>query len=94
VITLTGAFHHFYRPMDALREIHRVPKKEGLLIISDPLFFTPFRQIMNYLFSFKAAEGDYRFYTPDEVSKMVASVGFTFHQQRQWIYLLIVTALK
>jgi ubiquinone/menaquinone biosynthesis C-methylase UbiE len=94
VITLTGGFHHFYRPLDALQEMRRVLKKKGLLIIADPYFFPPVRQILNYLCSFKAADGDYRFYTHQEVSEMVKSVGFTSSQQRLSLNTFVVIALK
>jgi ubiquinone/menaquinone biosynthesis C-methylase UbiE len=94
VITLTGGFHHLYRPMDALQEVYRVLKKNGHLIITDPYFFPPVRQILNYLCSLKGADGDYRFYTPEEVSKMVESAGFIPSQKRLWLNSLTVTASK
>ena len=94
VITLTGAFHHLYRPYDALREVHRVLRENGLLIIADPWFFPPVRQILNYLCSFKAADGDYRFYTAREVSAIVTSTGFTLSHQQQRVNSLLVTGLK
>ncbi|MCC7202137.1 MAG: methyltransferase domain-containing protein [Nitrospirae bacterium] len=94
VITLTGSLHHFYRPFDALREMYRVLNKNGLLIITDPLFFPPIRQILNYLLTFKAAQGDYRFYTPHEVSEMLVSMGFTMNKKQQWINSFLVSALK
>lgn len=94
VITLTGALHHFYRPFDVLREIRRVLARGGLLIITDPFFFPPLRQFLNYLLTFKAAQGDYRFYTPNEVSEMLGSTGFIMHKKQKWGNSFLVSAVK
>jgi len=71
-----------------------VLRENGLLIIADPWFFPPVRQILNYLCSFKAADGDYRFYTAREVSAIVTSTGFTLSHQQQRVNSLLVTGLK
>jgi ubiquinone/menaquinone biosynthesis C-methylase UbiE len=64
VATLTGVLHHFYRPHDALVEIRRVLRPGGRLILIDPCFFTPARQVINLYLRFFPHEGDCRFYSP------------------------------
>ena len=76
VIIMTGALHHFYRPMDALTEVHRVLCHRGRLIIIDPWFLPPLRQLFNLGLRFVSPNGDYHFYSPAEAVDMLASQGF------------------
>jgi ubiquinone/menaquinone biosynthesis C-methylase UbiE len=94
VITMTGSLHHFYRPNEVLKEVYRVIRKNGYIIIIDPWFFPPIRKILNYLCSFKAADGDYRFYSPKEISNLLFSNGFTLYRQDSRFNSLLVTGRK
>ncbi len=76
VATLTAVFHHFYRPADALKEIHRVLRPEGRVIIVDPWFVPVVRQVLNaYLYVFQH-DGDCRFYSRRELTRLLAAKGF------------------
>ena len=47
-VTLTGVFHHFYRPHKSLQEICRVLKTGGCLILIEPWFPPLIRQLSNF----------------------------------------------
>jgi SAM-dependent methyltransferase len=71
-----AVFHHFYRPADALGEIHRVLRPNGRIIIVDPWFVPVVRQVLNaYLYVFQH-DGDCRFYSQGELIRLLAAKGF------------------
>ena len=70
VVTMTGVLHHFYRPHPALSEIRRVLKPGGRLILVDPCFFTPVRQVFNIWLLVHPHDGDYHFYTPAKAERL------------------------
>ncbi len=77
VVTLTGVLHHFYRPADAFGEVWRVLAARGRLLIVDPRFAAPLRQLVNLYLRFLPHEGDYRFYTPLQVVDMITTHGWS-----------------
>jgi ubiquinone/menaquinone biosynthesis C-methylase UbiE len=72
VVTLTGVLHHFYRPHDALVEIRRVLRPGGRLLVIDPCFVTPVRQIINLYLRVLPHEGDCRFYSQRAATELLA----------------------
>jgi ubiquinone/menaquinone biosynthesis C-methylase UbiE len=74
---LSGVIHHFFRPIDAFREIGRVLDKAGKLIIADPWFPVIVRQIINSWLFFFPHDGDCCFYTPNQVIHLIAEAGMT-----------------
>ncbi len=95
VITLTGVLHHFYRPDDALREIQRVLRPGGRLLLLDPKFFFPLRQVMNLCLRVAPHEGDYRFYSMRAATELLERAGFQCSSSRRvglWAYL--ITAVR
>jgi len=77
VVTLVGVLHHFFRPKDALGEVRRVLRSGGRLLIMDPCFFTPVRQILNAAFYVSPHDGDYHFHSARQAVRLLADVGFT-----------------
>jgi ubiquinone/menaquinone biosynthesis C-methylase UbiE len=77
VALLTGVLHHFYRPDDALQEIRRVVRENGRLIVIDPCFPAPLRQIVNLYLRFVPHDGDCRFYSPEAIARMLERNGWT-----------------
>jgi SAM-dependent methyltransferase len=75
-VTLTGALHHFFRPADALRELNRVLCEGGRILIVEPWFPPPVRQLMNLYLRFFSHDGDCRFYPPAAVARMIEGLGW------------------
>jgi len=91
VITMTGVVHHFYRLYDALKEVYRVLDKQGKLIIYDPWFPIIIRQIVNSWLYFIPHDGDFRFYTPNRIEKILTEIGLKntqYHGIGTWVYII------
>ncbi|MFB6341135.1 class I SAM-dependent methyltransferase [Saccharicrinis sp. FJH62] len=76
VVALTGVYHHFIQPERALREIYRVLKRNGRVIVIEPRFPVIIRQILNLYLKFFMHEGDHRFFSPRIITKVSQSVDF------------------
>jgi ubiquinone/menaquinone biosynthesis C-methylase UbiE len=83
VVTLTGVLHHFFRPRDALAEIRRVLRRGGRLLIMDPCFFWPVRQIINAFLHIAPHDGDCHFYSPRDAAALVGELGFEVERTRR-----------
>ena len=95
VILFTGVVHHFYRLNDALKEALRVLGKSGKLIIIEVWFPILIRQIVNSYLFFSPHNGDYHFYTPKRMKKILTLVGLKDIQYRRvGIWSFIISGLK
>jgi len=83
VVCLSGVLHHFFRPQDALAEIARVLVPQGRLIMLEPWFVTPLRQIFNLYLRIFPSAGDCRFRSPRAADKLLVNAGWnTLHWRR------------
>lgn len=95
VVTMTGVLHHLYRPHDALREMRRTLRIGGRLIIIDPCFFPPLRQIFNAYLLLTPHWGDFHFYTQRSAIELLDYKGWaqTRYHRVGWASFLL-TAVK
>jgi SAM-dependent methyltransferase len=82
-VTLTGVLHHFFRPMDALTEVRRVLRPGGRLLVIDPCFFPPVRQVINAALRLAPHDGDCHFYSAADAAALLADLGFEVRRSRR-----------
>jgi ubiquinone/menaquinone biosynthesis C-methylase UbiE len=75
IVTLTGVFHHFFRPEMAIQEISRVLSPGGKVVVVDPWFPPIVRHVINIALRVKPHNGDYRFYSPREITVLFNRYG-------------------
>jgi ubiquinone/menaquinone biosynthesis C-methylase UbiE len=92
VVTMTGVVHHFLAPGAAFKEVARVLRPTGALVIADAVFFPPIRQLFNLALKVHPHEGDCCFRTPSEVALILESQGWHVRLIRRvnwWAYGLV-----
>jgi ubiquinone/menaquinone biosynthesis C-methylase UbiE len=90
-VTLTGVLHHFFRPGDALAEIRRVIRPGGRLLLIDPCFSPPVRQILNLALRVAPHAGDFHFYSLQEAASLLTGSRFEVRRIRRvgwWAFLV------
>lgn len=75
LVVCVDSVHHYPHPEAALREMARVTRPEGGLVIGEWRVAAPLRQLLNALLP-RTAGGDVRIYTARELSELAVSAGF------------------
>ena len=95
VVICILSFHHHPNSMQSLKEMYRVLKSEGKIILLDPFNDGIFRKIIIYLNGFFFQERDVHIYSKSERHNLFESVGFiNILQRQQNYYRLLTTAQK
>lgn len=69
VITCINSFHHYENPKNAIKEIRRVLKSDGTLILGEIWLPSPLRKLINIFLPY-GTTGDYRIYSRREIATL------------------------
>lgn len=75
ILICNASFHHYIHPEKVLKEMKRVLKNGGKLLIGEPYAIQPFRALLNFSFKFSDS-GDFHVYGKHELIKMLKDNGF------------------
>lgn len=75
VLICNASFHHYPHPEEVLKEMKRVLKNGGKLLIGEGYAIQPFRAILNLSFHFSDS-GDFKCYGKLEFIRMLENNGF------------------
>lgn len=75
ILVCNASFHHYPDSKDALKEMRRVLRPGGELLIGECYMPQPFRALMNALLRFSPG-GDHHFYGKRELSVLLETHGF------------------
>ena len=92
VIVCNESFHHYPNPIGVLKEMKRVLKANGRVIIADPWLPNPIRFFTNLLLPLLNG-GDVKIYSVDEMKKMLENCGFTSVDIKNSSYFFMATAI-
>jgi ubiquinone/menaquinone biosynthesis C-methylase UbiE len=75
VVTCSASFHHYPNPEVVLKEMKRILKPDGRVIIADPWCPDPLRILINLLLPI-INSGDVKIYSGNEMTKMFENCGY------------------
>lgn len=75
MLVCNASFHHYPHPEEVLREMKRVLKNGGKLLIGEGYAIQPFRTLLNFSFHFSYS-GDFHSYGKHELIRMLKANGF------------------
>lgn len=76
LVVCVDSLHHYPDPAAALREMRRVTRPGGGLVIGEWRLAAPLRQLMNWLLP-RLPEGDVRVYTGRELTELAEAAGYS-----------------
>lgn len=76
LVVCVDSLHHYPHPECALREMRRVTRPGGGLVLGEWRLVAPLRQLMNVLLT-RLPEGDVRVYTCHELVGLAAAAGYS-----------------
>lgn len=93
MIICNDSFHHYPEPLEVIKEIYRVLKKQGVLVIGD--CYQPFitRWIMNLYMKYSKS-GDVKIYSKKEFVSMLQTQFHKIHWERVNAASCIVIVIK
>lgn len=91
ILICNASFHHYPHPGEVLREMHRVLKPGGMLLLGEGYALQPFRMLLNFYFRFSKS-GDFHSYGIHELKNMLSRNNFQIHFTKQKDMRLIIEA--
>jgi len=87
VVTLWDTIEHLHNPKDTLREVHRILKKGGLMVVQTGDVSSLFARVMRDRWHLYNVPEHLFFFSRNILERMVATCGFTVHRVRyEWSY--------
>ena len=74
-VTCNMSIHHYPHPQDALKEMYRILRPGGMLLLNDMDCIAPIRALANIIFP-RLPGGDVKMYDRQEILQMVGQAGF------------------
>lgn len=82
VLICNASFHHYPHPEEVLKEMKRVLKSGGRLLIGEGHALQPFRALLNLSFRFSNS-GDFKSYGKNEFIRMLENNGFSLAEVKK-----------
>lgn len=75
-VICNASFHHYTKPHAVLKEIKRILRKGGILVLGDPTApFNWYLKILNHFLKYSDS-GDFKIYSRKEIIELLSSSGF------------------
>lgn len=81
-VTCNMSIHHYPHPLEALKEMYRILRPGGYLLLNDMDCAAPIRACANWLFP-RLPGGDIKMYNQREIEDMVCHAGFQIERYRK-----------
>ena len=75
IVTCNMSIHHYPHAQDAVKEMYRILKPGGTLLLNDMDCASPIRALANWAFP-RLPGGDVKMYTRREITQMIQEAGF------------------
>ena len=76
IVTCNASFHHYPNPELVLKEMRRVLKQSGIVIIADPYISNRLLRFLTNTFLHLSDSGDVKFYSKEEMKELFEACGF------------------
>lgn len=93
LVLCSEAFHHFSKPQKALKEMARVTRQGGYLVLMDPAANTLFQRLF-VRYGARLIEVNHRIYSFDELQALLSGGGYTVEQHFYYFLNNFVLARK
>jgi ubiquinone/menaquinone biosynthesis C-methylase UbiE len=94
IVTICCVLHHLHNPSTFFNEAKRVLKPDGTLMIAEPLFYFPAKQITDYIISPLIKAGDNKLFSHSRLKKYFIENGFVITEVFKKGSIQIITGRK